>query len=99
MRAQLPRFLSAPKVMMCLVIFVCFPEWTIKVTSVSQQKMTLFFSSRSSSSFVGLNATSVAGVLVRTKTYDIFHSFRLLSGMEESSDFSESAKDDTLLFK
>ena len=37
--------------------FRCFPEWTIKVTSVSQQKMTLFFSSRSSSSFVALDAT------------------------------------------
>ena len=85
--------------MMCLVLFVCFPEWTIKVTSVSQKKMTLFFSSRSSSSFVALNATSVAGVFVRTKTYDMFDSFRLLSGMDDLSDFSESAKDYTLLFK
>ena len=69
------------------------------MTSVSQQKMTLFFSSRSSSSFVALNATSVASVFVRTKTYDMFDSFRLLSRMDDKSDFSESAKDDTLLFK
>ena len=68
------------------------------MTSMSQQKMTLFFSSRSSSSFVALNATSVGYVFVRTKT-NMFGSLRLLSGMEESSDFSESAKDDTLLFK
>ena len=60
MRPQLPRFLSAPKLVMCLVLFGSFPEWTIKVTVVRQQKMTLFFSSRSSSSFVALNATSVA---------------------------------------
>ena len=68
------------------------------MTSVSQQKMTLFFSSRSSSSFVALNASSVAWVFVRTKTNG-FGSLRLLSGMEESSDFSESAKDDTLPLK
>ena len=53
------------------------------MTSVSQQKMTLFFSSRSSSSFVALNASSVGWVFVRTKTYDVFGSFRLLSGMDD----------------
>ena len=37
------------------------------MTSVSQQKMTLFFSSRSSSSFVALNTTSVGYVFVRAK--------------------------------
>ena len=68
------------------------------MTSVSQQKITLFFSSRSSSSFVALNATSLGKVFVRTKT-NVFGYLRLLSGMEESSDFSESAKDDTLLLK
>ena len=51
------------------------------MTSVSQQKMTLFFSSRSSSSFVALNATSVASVFVRTKN-DVFGYLRLLSAME-----------------
>ena len=44
--------------MMRLLICGYFPGWSDKVTSVSQQKMTLFFWSRSSSSFVALNATS-----------------------------------------
>ena len=53
------------------------------MTSVSRQKMTLFFSSRSSSSFVALNATSVASVFVRTKTDDVFGYFPLLFGMDD----------------
>ena len=45
--------------------------------SFSQQKMTLFFSSRSSSSFVALNATAGCSVFVRMKN-DVFADFRLL---------------------
>ena len=49
-----------------------------KVISVSQQKMTLFFSSRSSSSFVALNATAGCSVFIRIKN-DVFAYLRLLS--------------------
>ena len=47
------------------------------MTSVSQQKMTLFFLSRSSSSFVALNATLVGYVFVRAKN-DGFRDLQLL---------------------
>ena len=69
MRPQLARFFFAPKLMMCLVLFGCFPEWAIQVTSVSQQKMTLFFSSRWLSSFVALNTTLGCSVFVHIGAY------------------------------
>ena len=58
---------------------VAFPGWRDKLIFFSQQKMTLFFSSRSSSSsFVALNATAGCSVFLRIKNV-VFAYLRLLS--------------------
>ena len=58
MRPRVARLLSA------FVTWGWFGGWRDKVISASQEKMTLFIWSRSSSSFVALNATSGGSVFV-----------------------------------
>ena len=90
MRPQLLSFCPHQKWCVCLFA-VAFPGWRDKLISFSQQKMTLFFSSRSSSSFVALNATAGCSVFVRIQN-DAFADLRLPSLDEGINWFSLVSK-------